>query len=292
MRAKVANPEAPQDTTDWRKDRKLVRTGFKDLEYLPRARSAWNATLAAYAYSLRRQLAGSADLNLWAAMHGCPPSARYEQLGEDGLVLWHGTSAVRAEKIRQFGLFHKKGVWAALEPTVAHGFTRGRSRAYQAGSAMVVLLVSETEWQNKAEYSPTVVRFHTNVPPECVAYILWDDRIELLEPHKAEQPKPWGIARFKKDQGQWVPISRPPVRLDEGHTYSDLTAWLELSIARILGILGSASAIEIFSPLYATVRPWDALEHKQIFAALERLCGAPRPARGGITLFSLASARS
>jgi len=101
---------------DWTKDRKLVHRGFKDLQYLPRTRSGWNCTLAAYAFSARRRLAGPPDLKLWAAMHGLPPSGRYAELGDDALVLWHGTSAARAEKIREHGLFSKGAVWAAIEP--------------------------------------------------------------------------------------------------------------------------------------------------------------------------------
>jgi len=57
---------------------------------------------------------------------------------------------------------------------------------------MVVLLISKSDWQEKATCeSPGVVRFHENVPRECVEYILWDDRIELLGPRKAGRPRPW-----------------------------------------------------------------------------------------------------
>ena len=290
MTRKPINPLPVDDKTNWRKDRKLVRKGFKDLEYLPPGRAGWNATLAASAYAVRRQVAGRADLSLWAAMHGCPPSARYEQLGDDGLVLWHGTSSGRAERIREFGLFHKRGVWAALDPRIAHGFARSRSTDFEAHSAMVVLLVSKNEWQDKADCeTPNVVRFHASVPPECVEYVLCDDRIEFLGKRKADHPKPWGVARFKRREGRWAPRSRPPVRFDEEHTYSGLAGWLEQSIRRILNALGPAAAIELFSSLYATMDPWDALEHAQVFAALEELCGQPRQARGGIRQFSLAS---
>jgi len=87
--------------------------------------------------------------------------------------------------------------------------------------------------------------------------------------------------------GKWVPVSRPPVRFDSRCTYENFDEWLDLSIARIVTTLGAAAAIEVFSSLYATVRPPQALEHKQIFAALEKLCDPPREARGGIKLLSL-----
>ena len=98
---------------------------------------------------------------------------------------------------------------------------------------------------------------------------------------------PWNIARFKKKAGQWAPRSQPPVRFDdEQHTYSSTEEWLHLSIRRILDTLGAAAAIEVFSSLYSTIAPWDALEHEEIFGALECLCGMPRRGRR-IRQFSL-----
>jgi len=261
----------------WRKNRPLRRSRFRDLEYLPRGRTAWNATLSAWAYSSRRALADRADLNLWAAMHGLPPSARYQQLGNDALVCWHGTSALRARKIREVGLFHRDGVWAATQPTIAHSFTRSRSQLLGAGSAMIVLVVSKGEWEAHATaHGPNIVEFHRNVPKECIEYILWSDRLEFVGADKARDPRPWGVARFKRASGRWIPYSRTPVRLDRQHAYEDFDEWLEMSIRRILVTLGRAASIELFSSLYATLAPWDALEHHQVFGAIERLCDKPK----------------
>ena len=282
-------PTGADAETDWQKNQRLVRLGFKDLEYLPTGRTAWNATLAALAFSARRHVAGSADLNVWAMMHGCPPSARYEELGGKGLVLWHGTTARRAEKIRERGLMHKRGVWAATDPRISHGFTRGRSRAFGAGSAMVVFLIDTDEWDGRAEAeNEQIARFHESIPPECIEYILFSDRIDFCGQRKAAGPKPWTAARFKRRAGQWVPRSRPPVRLDASRSYRDLDEWLDESIRRILTALGPAAAIEVFASLYAMIDPWDALEHRAILAALERLCGPPRIGRGRFPRFALA----
>lgn len=282
-------PPETQDSTKWRKDRTLIRKGFKELQYLPRSRCGWNATLSALAYSARRLIDGQADLPTWAAMHACRPSRRCAELGDDRLVLWHGTSARRAEKIRELGLFHKRGVWAATDPGIAHGFTRGRSQAFQAGSAMIVLVISKDEWDSKADRdADNIVRFRQNVPPECIEYIIWSDRIEFVGLGAAKRPKPWGVAKFKRSEGKWIPRSHPPVRLDGRRSYSSLQEWLDMSIRRILASLGSASAIEVFSSLYATINPWSALEHNDIFSAMERLCGRPRTMRRGLRLFSLA----
>ena len=99
----------------WRRDRVQPRQGHPDLRYLPQGRASWNTTLAALAFSQARSR-GRTDILQWAAMHGARPSARAAELGDDALVLWHGTSRERAERIRDVGLFHKRGLWTTLDP--------------------------------------------------------------------------------------------------------------------------------------------------------------------------------
>jgi len=287
----AAGPPEPNQQTLWTKDRKLARGGHRDLEYLPKRQTDWNATLAALAYSARRLaydvgLGPPPDLNLWAAMHGLPGSGRYEDLGRDALVLWHGTSAVRAAKIHDHGLMCKRGVWASTEPRIAHGYTRSRSQAFQAGSAMIVLVMSREQWDGRATCTEKIAQFHTNIPADCVEYILWPERIEFLGAMKARSPRRWGTARFTKRSGRWEPASQPPVRLDAARTYRTLNEWLELSVHRVLTTLGQAAAIEVFSSLYATLDPWDALTHQQVFDAIERVA-AGECIRSRVTFFSL-----
>jgi hypothetical protein len=275
---------------DWRRRRDMARKGHKDLLYLPRSRCGWNATLSALAWSARRQVENSPDLNLWAVMQGCPASARYAELGRSALVLWHGTSARRAEKIREVGLFPKKGVWATAEPALAHGFTRGRATEYSAGSAMIVLVFDREDIPVPFEMASEkeTLRFRRPVRPEFIEYVLWDDRIDFVGRRRARLPRAWGAGRFKRVSGRWVPRSRPPVRFEGRQAYSSLDEWLELSIRRVLTALGKAAGIEIFSSLYSTIDPTDALPHEAVFEALERLCGAARPQRrSGNRLFRL-----
>jgi len=184
-------PTEPITATDWRKDRDLVRQGLRDLQYLPKGRCAWNMTLAAVAYGARRVIREhvehvaprSADLNAWAARHGAPPSRRYAELGSDALVLWHGTSAVRAEKIHEHGLMCNRGVWATTNPMLAHGFARSRCRAFQAGSAVVALVLDQNAWDGRATLdSPTIARFRESIPRECIEYIVVHEMVHLLEP--------------------------------------------------------------------------------------------------------------
>ena len=259
----------------WRKSPKMIRRGYHDLRYLPRERTAWNATMAALAFSQQRQRDGKGDLNRWAAMHGCAPGARYADLGDDAIVLWHGTSNQRAERIREVGLFSKRGLWTTLEPKIAHGYTRNRSTQYGAGSATIVLVLDRREIEDGVHYnreSPDIFRFHGRMGADRVEYIVWGDRLEFTGGAKAAEPRPWGRARFKRQGGKWVPLSRPPVRLDEDRTYSSFDEWLRLSIKRVVALQGKAMALEVFSSLYATLDPWEALEHEHILDVIEAEC--------------------
>jgi hypothetical protein len=274
----------------WQKNRKMLQRGYSDLVYLPKSRTGWNATLGAVAFSQRLSRAGDSDLNEWATMHGCPGSSRYAKLGGRALVLWHGTSDERARRIREVGLFHKRGLWATSDPRIAHVYTRGRSRQYGAGSATVVLVLDRGEIEEGVHYSldsEVIYRFHSGVDRHHVQYILWADRLEFRGDGRAPDPRPWGRARFKRRGGAWVPLSRPPVRLDDDSEYADFEEWLTQSITRILRRLGEATAVEVFSSLYATLDPWRALEHEVILTRLEELCTTRRSAGRSIR-FSLA----
>jgi len=287
----VLNPAQsgdPYPAVEWRKRRDLVRKGMKDLEYLPRPPAVWSATMAALAYSRQRK-ARTADLNRWAMMHGLPGSARYAELGQRALVLWHGTSAVRAEKIRQVGLFPKKGVWATAEPKLAHNFSRSRGTAFAAGSAMFVLVFDREAIDIPFEMASErdTLRFRSHVGPENFEYVLWDDRIDFVGVRPLPRPKPWGKAGFKRVSGRWVPRSLPPVRFDADRSYEDLSGWVDLSVRRVLEHLGRAGGVEIFSSLYATIDPPEALCHDDIFAALDRLCRLGPAGAAGARLFSL-----
>ena len=283
------SPREPAPVTQWPKRREMVKRGYKDLVYLPRGRCEWNMTLAAVAYSVRRQIVEKPDLALWAVMHGLPVSRRYLELGARALVLWHGTSAARAEKIREVGLYPKKGIWATAEPKLAHSFSRHRGTTFAAGSAMFCLVFDREDIPVAFEPAreDQTLRFRQPIRPDFFEYVLYDDRIDFVGSAKARRPRPWGVGRFKRSRGRWITRSRPPVRMDDARSYGDLGEWLELSIVRIVQTLGSATAIEVFSSLYATIDPTDALPHATIFEALERLCPRTRFGRNGCRQFSL-----
>ncbi len=273
-------PSLAETHGEWQKNKRLLRDGFRDLQYVPAGRSAWNMTLAALAYAARRRIADRADLNLWAAMHGCPPSGRYAYLGDDALVLWHGTSAERADKIAEVGIFNKEGAWATFDPKIAHGYTRVRGRQYAAGSAMGAIVVDRGEVSQGRDYADHghILEFRRRIPARWIEYVLSDDRIEFVGEEKTDGPSPWAVARFKRRSGHWIPRTQPPVRFDDD-------SWLHMSVARAISALGACAAIEILSSAFATVRSWDPLSHAMVLETAQALTGEPRRSRG-FTLFA------
>lgn len=185
----------------WRKNKRLVESGYADLAYVPSGKSGWDATLAALAYGVRMDADGGVpDLNAWAARHGAAPSAVYEDLGESAWVLWHGTSRARAEKIAEHGLFHKRGVWAAVHPAIPHGFCRDRSERFTTEGAVVCLVLDRAACVEGRDYeietAENVIRFHHGLPPEVAQYILVHDEIPALLARTTVPRRQRGKTRF------------------------------------------------------------------------------------------------
>jgi len=268
----------------WGKNKRLVAEGFSDLAYLPKGRSGWDFTLASLAYGVRRDIARRApDLNAWAARHGVPASARYQELGANALVLWHGTSCPRAEKIAEHGLFHKKGLWTTLDPRISHGFCRSRSEPFEATGAVVCLVLDRRQVAEGKDYDVEgkgdVFRFHYGLPPDVVEYVLMSDAIRFTGAQAASEPKPWRRAAFKRHSGQWAPMQKAPVRYSEAASYSSVAEFAAICLSRFAAELGQVAALEVFSSLYALVEPRDALEHDLVLSLLDARW-APRGRRG------------
>ena len=265
----------------WRKDKRLIADGFADLQYLPHGRAGWDASLAALAYGVRRDIGhGMADLGAWAARHGVAAPACCEDFGEAALVLWHGTSRARAAKILEHGLFHKRGVWAALDPWVAHSYCRLRSERFAAEGALLGLVMDGRDLVEGRHYEVEghgdVLRFHQGLAPEVVQYVLSHDAVRFTGRRRAARPAPWPQARFRRARGGWVPVQQTPVRFADGAAFSSLEEFARLCVGRLLADLGDVAAIEVFSTLYALVEPRDALTHNDIFSLIEEHGGPGR----------------
>ena len=265
----------------WKKDKKLAAQGLRDLAYLPKGRCAWDCTLASLAYAARRMLVkGSPDLNAWAARHAAPAGARYAALGDRALVLWHGTSRERAGKIAAHGLFAKGGLWTTTDPFISHAYCRGRSERFATEGAVVCIVLDRDELVDgrdcEVEGGSDILRFHRGLGPEVVEYVLTHDAISFIGGDRARQPAPWPRGKFKKLGRNWVPVRKAPVRYADGATYSTVAEFARACLARMLAELGTVTAVEVFSALYAAVDPWDAVEHDDVFALIEQTCAPGR----------------
>ncbi len=268
----------------WKRNKKLVREGFRDLEHLPPGRSEWDATLACLAFGMRMDIERRPpDLNAWAARHGVPGSGRYEEFGPDALVLWHGTSSERAEKIAEHGLFHKKGVWTALHPSMPHSFCRGRSERFGVDGAVVCLVFDGAQLAEGGNYDiegkGNVYRFHHGLPPKVVEYVLVHEGISFVGERRTRGLRPWPAARFKKRSGRWLPVQKPPVRHGESRSYSSSREFAGICADRLLEELGELTALEVFSCVYSCAAPRDAVEHQDLFDIIEEKC-VPHRQRG------------
>lgn len=268
----------------WRRNRQLVSEGFRDLQYLPREKCGWDCTLASLAYSMRRALERrSPDLNAWAARHGAPGSGRYQDLGGDALVLWHGTSRLRADRIAARGLFHKRGLWTTLEPSIAHGYCRRRSERFGTEGAVVCLVLDRSQLVEGRDYelegNGDILRFQHGLPPDVVEYVLVRDELRFAGAQRVRHPSPWPQARFRRLSGTWVPLQRTPVRYSDSASFSSLQDFIRLCLERLLSELGEITALEAFSTVYAAVSPWEALLHEDTLDLIDAQC-VPHRQRG------------
>jgi hypothetical protein len=269
----------------WKRNKAAAREGFADLEYVPRARCGWDCTLASLAFSARRALGNTEpDLNAWAARHGLPASARYAELGKGALVLWHGTSRERAQKIAQHGLFSKGGLWTVLDPVVSHSYCRMRSETFGTAGAVVCLVIDRRSVIEGVDYMVEnhdngIHRFTHAIAAGLVEYVLLDDRIEFTGERRAARPAPWPIGKFKRADGRWTPLQQPPVRYSPSASYRTPMELAGLCLDRLLGELGRISAIEAFSAVYSAASPWDAVSHDDVMAIIESRC-LPAQRRG------------
>ena len=261
----------------WKPNKRLAAQGFPDLKYLPKERCGWDCSLASLAFGARRAiLDGPPDLSAWAARHGLPASARYQELGEHARVLWHGTSRERADKIAEHGLFHKRGLWATLNPFISHGFCRGRSERFGTEGAVVCIVLDRSQLERGRDFDVEgkgdIFRFMHGLPPDVVEYVLVHDAVRFLGDHAADEPPPWRAAPFKRRAGQWVPVQKPPVRYSDDASYSSVREFAGLCLCSLLAELGDATALEAFSTLYALASPWDALAHDEVFDLIDEMC--------------------
>ena len=265
-------------------NRRLVERGYRGLEHVPRERSAWDCTLAALAMGMRMDVSRERpDLGAWAARHGVAASARCAGLGRSALVLWHGTSRERADKISEHGLFHKKGLWTALHPSIPHSFCRGRAEEYGTEGAVVCIVLDRSAITEGVDFeiegNGNVHRFFHGLGPEVVEYVLTREGMVFTGAERAREPAPWPSARFKRSEGAWVPEQKTPVRYSGAESYSTAREFSTITVRRAAEELGPAAPLELMSSVYACMSPAEAIMHDEVLDIIEAECSRG-PQRG------------
>lgn len=214
-----------------------LRRKLSQLPFLKGRKDQWNLTLIARSYECYIGREPNLSLNDFVTLYGAPLSRLYDQTRGHNLVLWHGTTLERAEKILEHGFAHFKGVWMDQGTSTPFAFARSRAEQFDA-----------------------------------VPAILTKDHFEFVGKEKAVTPRPLPRARFVKREGRWVIPGQNPVYFDDQNYYKTSEEWLSLFCRRFLTRLGSAQPVEVFSAIYSNISPMDAITHRDIIGWICQNC--------------------
>jgi hypothetical protein len=67
-------------------------------------------------------------------------------------------------------------------------------------------------------------------------------------------------------------VQKPPVRYSDAAAYTSATEFAALCIDRLLLELGEITALEMFSTVYSTIDPWEAIAHSELLDLVDRKC--------------------
>lgn len=251
-----------------------MRRRLGELPFVKGSHAGWDLTFTAQAYEVQQRRDPKLSLNDFVTRHGAPSSALYEQTRDHNLVMWHGTTAERAELICKHGFAHFKGVWMDKSTKIPFSFAHSRTGQHGGVPAIVISVIDTQRFAEGHDYyweiNGHVLVFQHNVPPDVVQYQLTDESFEFVGDKSAPGWRPTRRARFVRRGGKWVAPGKNPAYFDKDHRYRNLAEWLDLFVAELLEMHGPLQAIEIFSALYANCIPRHALSRQDIIEAVVR----------------------
>ncbi|MFQ6078164.1 MAG: hypothetical protein ACE5NJ_03385, partial [Thermodesulfobacteriota bacterium] len=121
--------------------RPALRRKLSQLSFLKGRKDQWNLTLIARSYECHIGREPNLSLNDFVTLYGAPPSRLYGQTRRHNLILWHGTTLERAEKILEHGFAHFKGVWMDQGISTPFSFARSRAEQFDAVPAILVSII-------------------------------------------------------------------------------------------------------------------------------------------------------
>ncbi len=247
----------------------------------------WDFLHIAEAYAARQQRVGSVTLNEFAVEHGGLASALYEEAQDHSLVLWHGTSLERAEKILEHGFFHCKGVWMALNTSTPLSFARNRAGQSGGRPAILISVIDLDAYRPGVHFDDARdIRFMDDVPPEVVQYVLTDRDFRYVGKARARKHRLPTKARFVRKRGRWTAPTQNPAVFDAktDQTYRTAVEWLGLKLTRFFTGLSRATPMEAFCAVYATCDPTQAIPRDEVAEWLAANCEIAGQSRWGPVL--------
>jgi hypothetical protein len=235
----------------------------------------WDFLHIAEAYAARQQREGDVSLNEFAVGHGGLASALYEETREHNLVLWHGTSVERAEKILEHGFFHYRGVWMALNTSTPLGFARNRAAQSEGRPAILISVIDLDVYVPGVHFDLTNdVRFRDDVPPEVIQYVLTDRDLRFVGRGRVRKYRHAAKARFVHRDGRWVAPTQNPAIFDaqSDETYRTSNEWLDLKLRQFFAARDRATPLEAFCAVYATCNPTQAIPRDTVAQWLAANC--------------------
>jgi hypothetical protein len=247
----------------------------------------WDFLHLAEAYTARHQRRGDVSLNDFAVEHGALASALYEETKDHNMVLWHGTSVSRVEKILEHGFAHYRGVWMALKTSTPLEFARNRAAESEGRPAILISVIDLELFRSGVHFdSGAEVRFRHDVPPDVVQYMLTDRDFRCVGGGRVRGHRLPAKAKFVHKEGRWVVPTQNPARFDaqQGLTYTTASEWLDLKLSRLFTDHGRATRLEAFCSVYANCTPTAAVPRETVLDWLGSNCGIVAQSRWGPVL--------
>jgi hypothetical protein len=264
--------------------RKRLRRRLKLGDLLRGPKWEWDFLHIAEAYAARQQRGGQASLNDFAVEHGALASARYEETKEHNLVLWHGTSLERAERILEHGFLHCKGVWMALSTSTPLQFARNRAAECEGQPAILISVIDTEVYRPGVHFDEGVhPRFRDDVPPEVVQYLLTDRGFKYVGKGRVPRHRLPAKASFVRRGGGWAAPTQNPAVFDaqQSLTYTTASEWVHLKVAAFFAEQHRATPLEVFCAVYANCRPAEAVPREDLMEWLAGDCEVAGRSRWG-----------
>ena len=265
--------------------RKRLRRRLKLDELLRGPKGKWDFLHIAEAYAARQQRGAESSLSDFAVEHGALASPLYEETKERNLVLWHGTSLERAERILEHGFLHCKGVWMAVRTSTPLSFARSRAREFDGRPAILVSVIDLDRYRGGEHFEErrSETRFTDDVPPDVVQYLLTDREFRYVGRGRMRRYELPAKPNFARRDGRWIVPTRNPATFDArlGLTYTTVGEWLDLKLGRFFAEQQRATALEAFCVVYANCVPTEAIGREEVAGWLMRECETAVRSRWG-----------